>query len=402
MKITPLLLSAAVGCTASRAASFAPFLDDACRQYEIDTPARLAAFLAQVGHESGSLRWVQEIWGPTTAQTRYEGRVDLGNTQPGDGRRFCGHGVIQITGRSNHARVRDRLRERFPHLGVPDFEADPDALCAPQWSALSAADYWGEHQLNLLADAGNITAIGRAINRGSAKTIVPANGEADRLARFERAKSAILAPSTETVTVAADGSAEPTTLQEKPMLPFIAAGLMSLIQSAPALIRVFGDSPQAEKNAKAAEVVSEIAKKVTGEVTVEGAVNAIQADPAVAAQFREEIHLSMNDLMSLVERVNAIDQANTAAARSYNDAEPMFLDTPWLKLKFIHLLSLVFVSFSGYFVTTHWDGLTPELRGAVITLMVIAGWNGVRDYWMGSSSGSERKTSMLMDKGGQS
>ncbi len=70
---------------------------------QINTPARAAAFLAQVGHESGQLRYLREIWGPTPAQVRYEGRADLGNAQPGDGKRFMGRGLIQITGRKNYA-----------------------------------------------------------------------------------------------------------------------------------------------------------------------------------------------------------------------------------------------------------------------------------------------------------
>jgi hypothetical protein len=72
------------------------------------------------------------------------------------------------------------------------------------------------------------------------------------------------------------------------------------------------------------------------------------------------------------------------------------VSTKWLKLKFIHILSIIFVAFSGTFVSMNWESLTPELKGAVITLMVIAGWNGVRDYWMGSSSGSDKKTEQMM------
>lgn len=181
-----------------------------------------------------------------------------------------------------------------------------------------------------------------------------------------------------------------------PLLPFITAALPALINAAPALIRVFGNSPQAEKNAMAAEAVAEIAKQATGQPTIEGAVQEITSDPAVAAVFREKCHQSMGELIGLIERVNEIDQRNIAAARVYNTDEPLLLDTRWLKLKFIHLLSLVFVGFSGYFVQKYWGDLTPELRGAVITLMIIAGWNGVRDYWMGSSSGSDRKTSQIL------
>ena len=72
-------LRAAVGCTEEAAEKYAPNLAVAYSYYEINTPERLAAFLAQIGHESGSFRWVREIWGPTPAQSRYEGRRDLGN-----------------------------------------------------------------------------------------------------------------------------------------------------------------------------------------------------------------------------------------------------------------------------------------------------------------------------------
>lgn len=190
------------------------------------------------------------------------------------------------------------------------------------------------------------------------------------------------------------GSAQP----EKPMAPFIAAALPALIQAAPSLIRIFGKGERSEQNAQAAEVVADIAKRSTGETTVEGAVNAIQADPEKAAAFREEVHVSMNDLLGAAEKFNAMEQANIAAARTYNSEEPLFLELPFLRLRFIHLLSLVFVAFSGWFVAKYWPDLTPELKGAVITLMVIAGWNGVKDYWMGSSSGSDRKTSELLKK----
>ena len=84
--------------------TFLPFLQAAMAEFEIDRPARKAAFVAQLAHESGELRFMEEIWGPTPAQRRYEPpstlAEKLGNTEPGDGRRFKGRGPIQITGRS--------------------------------------------------------------------------------------------------------------------------------------------------------------------------------------------------------------------------------------------------------------------------------------------------------------
>ena len=173
-------------CTAARidrATSWLPWLTEAMDAYQINTPLRQAAFLAQVGHESGSLKYTTELWGPTKAQAGYEGRADLGNTQTGDGSKYRGHGLIQTTGRANHARVRDRLRARG--LECPDFEAEPEKLALPQWAAMSAADFWDDKHLNDLADVGDFMRITRKINGGT-------NGYDDRLARYQSAKLALL------------------------------------------------------------------------------------------------------------------------------------------------------------------------------------------------------------------
>src|SRR5690606_14261261 len=95
----------------------------AMAQYDINTPARAAPFLANIGHESMGLVHYTEIWGPTPAQQGYEGRSDLGNVRPGDGYRFRGRGLLQTTGRDNYRTLRDRLRDRG--IDCPDFEAEP-------------------------------------------------------------------------------------------------------------------------------------------------------------------------------------------------------------------------------------------------------------------------------------
>ena len=106
--------------------------------------------------------------------------------------------------------------------------------------------------------------------------------------------------------------------EQAPMAPFIAAGLSALIQNAPALIRVFGDSPQAERNAKAAETVAAIAMQATGQPTVEGAVRAIEADPAQAAAYREAVHQSMGELLGLMAQAVDIDEKTRASALDRN------------------------------------------------------------------------------------
>ena len=180
--VTANTLRATLSCSAQRATTWAPHIQRACEIFAINTPARLAAFIAQVGHESGRLLYSREIWGPTPAQARYEGRADLGNTQPGDGKRFMGRGLIQTTGRANYAATRDGLRKRLPN--VPDFEAMPQLLEQSEWAALSAAWYWHSKGLNALADVGDFRRICLRVNGGT-------NGMADRLALWAKAKDVL-------------------------------------------------------------------------------------------------------------------------------------------------------------------------------------------------------------------
>jgi len=162
----------------SRADQFEAPLNDAMAAYGIDTPARQAAFLAQIAHESGQLRYTRELWGPTPTQLGYEGRADLGNTQPGDGARFKGRGLIQITGRANYAACGAALG--LPLLDQPELLEQPDGACK------SAAWFWKTNGLNELADVGEKAqiAICRRINGGT-------NGLADRQAFWERARAAL-------------------------------------------------------------------------------------------------------------------------------------------------------------------------------------------------------------------
>lgn len=138
----------------------------------IDTPLRTAHFLAQLGHESGDLRFAEEL-----ADGRaYQGRADLGNTEPGDGPRFKGRGLIQLTGRANYraygqARGRNFLTDASARLIATD----------PELAADVAGWFWSTRNLNPLADADQIRAITRRINGGY-------NGLADRQAHLDQAK----------------------------------------------------------------------------------------------------------------------------------------------------------------------------------------------------------------------
>lgn len=191
--MTPAMIARCTGARLDRAERCTTGLNNAMALYGIDaTTARKAMFLANIGHETGGLKWLTELWGPTPAQARYEGRADLGNTEPGDGARFKGHGMLQTTGRFNHAAVRDRLRARFPDMEIPDFEADPERLADPEWAALSAADYIAMKDCNRFADAGDFDGYCDTINRGR-KTAADgdSNGYADRLTLFNAAMKAL-------------------------------------------------------------------------------------------------------------------------------------------------------------------------------------------------------------------
>lgn len=161
---------------AGRLAVFVEPLNEAMREFDIDNPARETAFLAQIAHESGAFVYTRELWGPTPAQERYEGRKDLGNTIPGDGRRFMGRGLIQITGRANYAAV-------SVALGV-DFLNNPVLLEEPIHATRSAAWFWKDRGLNELADVGDFRGITRRINGGY-------NGLTDRMAYLERAQTVL-------------------------------------------------------------------------------------------------------------------------------------------------------------------------------------------------------------------
>lgn len=157
-------------------ALYLPHLNAAMGAHGVDTPLRSAAFVAQLAHESGEFRWMEEIWGPTAAQLRYEPpsplAARLGNTQPGDGKRFKGRGPIQITGRFNY--------QKFGELLGLDLVGDPAIAATPGIAFATAALFWRSNGLNELADLRDFVAITRRINGGT-------NGLAERQRYYARA-----------------------------------------------------------------------------------------------------------------------------------------------------------------------------------------------------------------------
>ncbi|WP_421555743.1 glycoside hydrolase family 19 protein [Pseudomonas kitaguniensis] len=155
-----------------QAGVFVSALNAAMNRYAVVGTARASAFIAQIGHESGQLHYVREIWGPTAQQLGYEGREDLGNTVKGDGSKYRGRGLIQITGRANYAACGESL-------GL-DLINHPELLEQPQHAAMSAAWFWSTRGLNTIADEGEFVKITRRINGGI-------NGLADRRSLYDKA-----------------------------------------------------------------------------------------------------------------------------------------------------------------------------------------------------------------------
>jgi putative chitinase len=159
------------GATPERAAELALAANVHFAVYGIlDTPLRLAHFMAQLIHESGSFRYMEEI----ASGQAYEGRRDLGNVEAGDGKRFKGRGPIQLTGRTNY-RVYGRA------IGI-DFERHPELVATPSIGLMVACMFWSTHGLNELADADNVERITRKINGGL-------NGFEDRKLQLKRVKA---------------------------------------------------------------------------------------------------------------------------------------------------------------------------------------------------------------------
>lgn len=133
---------------------YAPILSHWCEKFSINTPLRLAHFLAQIGHESGELRYTEEL----ASGVAYEGRKDLGNCHNGDGVRFKGRGLIQLTGRANYSAF-------SRYIGV-DYVAHPELVKEPTTAVAVSCWFWHLRQLNRYADNDDIKAITRRVNGG--------------------------------------------------------------------------------------------------------------------------------------------------------------------------------------------------------------------------------------------
>lgn len=173
-------LSRAMGARLSldRYRQLLPAVSASLKACECTTVDRIAMWCAQIGHESGGLYYTEEI----ASGAAYEGRADLGNTQPGDGVRFKGRSWIQITGRSNYTRLSQWAASKGLVPNASFFVDNPAALAADEYAGLGAAWYWtvARPTINSLSDQGDIVAVTQLINGGQ-------NGIADRRTRYQQA-----------------------------------------------------------------------------------------------------------------------------------------------------------------------------------------------------------------------
>ncbi|SIJ00902.1 Bacteriophage protein [Mycobacteroides abscessus subsp. bolletii] len=172
------VLARATGLSAPRAAETLPSVTDGLKASQCTNINRIAMWLAQVGHESAGFNATEEY----ASGAAYEGRADLGNTQPGDGVRFKGRSWIQITGRNNYAAFSRWCSGKGLVLSPTEFVDNPNRLAELRWAGIGAAWYWtvARPDINALSDRQDLETVTRRINGGT-------NGLADRRDRYNRA-----------------------------------------------------------------------------------------------------------------------------------------------------------------------------------------------------------------------
>lgn len=177
MQLTKQQVLAIMPYAKNRVDAFLPVANKYMNEFGINNRLRVCHFLAQIAHESGELRYTEE----KASGSAYEGRKDLGNIMPGDGRKFKGRGYIQITGRANYKAYNDYLTKGGMNV---DLLSSPELLAKNPGAFKSAAWFWMTHGLNALADRDDIVAVTKRINGGT-------NGLTQRKLYYQRAKLVI-------------------------------------------------------------------------------------------------------------------------------------------------------------------------------------------------------------------
>jgi len=175
------------------------------------------------------------------------------------------------------------------------------------------------------------------------------------------------------------------------MAPFIAAAIPALVQAAPALIRLFGSGAQSEKNAEAAEAVADIAKQITGETTVEGAVGKLQAEPEAAKEFSDAVESNWFALTGEAGG-GGIEGARKANAMASDSAAPWRSPAIWVAAALIPLVYMVVAA------VLFGAGWTNDIRAMVVSSIISLVLGSVTGFFLGTSYGSQRKTEILNAK----
>jgi len=402
MMISPELLRRAIhSAPAIAIETYAPHLEAARQRFVGDDPVQVAMFLAQIAHESGSLRHVREI----ASGDAYEGRLDLGNTQPGDGPHFRGRGLLQVTGRANYEACGEAL-------GL-DLANHPWLLEEPLYAALSAGWVWQSFRLGELCnDADPVRAVTKRLNGGL-------NGLDDRRDRFAVALAAVqstqargtaptsVSPSPTPPTSPAPPAPSPTRIEAPMALPLPI--LTGLIQAAatvlPEIGKLFLDETKSVKarNIEAATIalgkIADATKPADVPATEwneQKAVAALVASPAAAKEARDALLDEYDRLLGMIVRAQEADDASMdrAAARAKGD-DAINSATNVLIYGALGAAATVFASIVTLLVlqTIYFDDHKP--MGELVALFIgtcgtVIGFSiAIYQYRFGSSAGSK-------------
>lgn len=180
MKVTKEQLIKIMPTATERVDKFLTYINGYADTFRIDTPLRMAHYLAQIAHESGELKYTKELGNANYCHKYEVGKLgkQLGNTQKGDGYRYKGRGLIQITGRANY-----QVFQSTKYCDV-DIINNPTLLEEPKLAVKSSMWYFWSHGCTVLADSDSFLAITKKINGGT-------NGLESRRKYLARAKSAL-------------------------------------------------------------------------------------------------------------------------------------------------------------------------------------------------------------------
>lgn len=176
-----LLQIAGSNTVEKRIKAFSAGVNATFERFNVDTKLRIVHFLAQIMHESGGFKWLRELWGPTEQQKKYDPPFNLaktlGNFNKGEGFKYRGRGLIQLTGKYNYQKFTDEVGKDFG----TNFVLQPDLVETAPYAVLVAGWYWNQKNINDLADRDDLRGVTRRINGGF-------NGLEDRRKYLKRAK----------------------------------------------------------------------------------------------------------------------------------------------------------------------------------------------------------------------